>query len=72
MRMKLFNFIAKILGFKNRGGHGTGHGYVLSYEYDNRDGSSITKEIRWRIYNLSFRLFGRFGFWKKLGQMIWK
>ena len=33
MRMKLLILIAKLLGFKNIGGQGTGHGYILSFEY---------------------------------------
>ena len=31
--MTLLNLIAKLLGFKNISGEGTGHGYILTYEY---------------------------------------
>ena len=32
---------------------------------------SILKEIRWRIYNIGFRLFGNTRYWPKLGKILW-
>jgi len=29
-------------------------------------------DIRWKIYNLAFRLFGETRLWPRLGQAIWR
>lgn len=29
------------------------------------------KELRWKVYNLSFRLFGRTPLWPRLGYILW-
>lgn len=29
------------------------------------------KEIRWAVYNVAFKLFGRFTLWRKLGLLLW-
>jgi len=28
--------------------------------------------LRWKVYNLAFRLFGRASFWPRLGQILWR
>lgn len=32
---------------------------------------NILTEIRWRAYNLGFKLLGNTKYWPKLGQKLW-
>jgi hypothetical protein len=34
--MSMLNFLAKLLGYKNIGGEGTGSGYILKFEYSKK------------------------------------
>jgi hypothetical protein len=29
------------------------------------------RNLRWKVYNLSFRLLGRTPLWPRLGQILW-
>ena len=29
------------------------------------------KEIRWKVYNLAFRLLGKTRYWKRIGNILW-
>jgi hypothetical protein len=29
------------------------------------------RDLRWKIYNLAFRIFGKSKYWKRLGQILW-
>ena len=32
---------------------------------------SILKEIRWRMYNIGFKLFGNTKHWPKISKILW-